>query len=178
MGLAAIGSALLSAGRSAISFLAPAATTAGRVLANPAVQGAAGATAASFLFGGGGSPVSPVIPQAFAGMPPSSQLTQLAASGAQVTSLANGQFMAIAPNGDMQIFNRNGQPRKPTSIIPAGQRVPGGSIVVATRQNGAQIGVVKTRRRRRFAGELKRTKDVIMGARSLMNLCKPPTKRK
>jgi len=174
MGLAAIGSALLSAGRSAISFLSPAATTAGRVLANPAVQGAAGATAASFLFGG--SP-SPVIPQSFAGMPPSSQLTQLAATGAQITSLANGQFMAIAPNGDMQIFNRNGQPRKPTSIIPAGQRVPGGSIVVATRQNGAQIGVVKTRRRRRFAGELKRTKDVIMGARSLMNLC-APKKRK
>ncbi len=104
-------------------------------------------------------------------------LGQVRASGGQVTRLANGQFMAIAPNGDMQIFNRNGEPRRPSMIIPAGQRLPGGSIVVATRNNGAQIGIVKRRRRRAFGTEIRRVRRTVQAANALVNLCKPAKRR-
>lgn len=174
MGLAAIGTALASIGRSAISFLSPAATTVGRLAANPLVQGVAGVGIGSAIFGGA-SP-QPVIPQAFSGGG-GNQLAAMQASGAQITSMANGQFMAVAPNGDMQIFNRNGMARRPTAIIPAGQAVPGGSIVVATRNNGSQIGVVKKRRRKRFATELNRTKDMVKSAQQLVALCQPKKRK-
>jgi len=178
MGLAAIGTALASIGRSAISFLSPAATTAGRVLSNPLVQGGIGGAAGSLFFGGGASP-QPVIPQPFSGGGMGgSNLAAMQAAGAQITELANGQFMAVAPNGDMQIFNRAGNARRPTAIIPAGQAVPGGSTVVATRNNGSQIGVVKKRRRKRFAAELNRTKNMIKASREILNLCAPKPRKK
>jgi len=146
--------------------------TIGRVLTNPFAQslagGAIGAGVVSGFGGGGGGG---------GGLAPGGTLAQIQASGGQVTPLANGQFMAIAPNGDMQIFNRNGEPRRPSMIIPAGQRLPGGAIVVATRQNGAQIGIVKRRRRRQFGTEIRRVRRTVQAANALVNLCKPSKRR-
>jgi len=161
-----------------LGILAPAATTAartgggllagaGRVLASPIGGTIAGFGIGSALFGGDGG-----VAAGGGG-----QLQAIAEAGGQVTPLANGQFMAIAPNGDMQIFNRNGQPRRPSMIIPAGQPLPAGAIVVATRMNGAQIGIVKRRRRRRFGAEIVNVRDTVRAAQQLVNLCKPKARR-
>jgi len=166
MGLASIAFSALKTGATAIGravgLIAPAVTkVAPRLAGVGATIGATvgGVAIGEALFGGNGAPAG-------------GQLQAIAEAGGQVTQLANGQFMAVAPNGDMQIFNRNGQPRRPTSIIPAGQPLPGGAIVVATRNNGAQIGIVKKRTRRRFGSEIERTRDTVKAAQQLVNLCK------
>jgi len=105
------------------------------------------------------------------------QLGQLVAAGAQPVPLASGRFMVTAPNGDMQIFNRSGQAVKPSMIIPAGQRLPGGAMVVSTRNNGALIGITKRRRRKRFGAEIRTVKRTVQAAQSLVKLCKPTTRR-
>jgi len=143
----------------------------GRGLISPVGQGLAGGIAgaglgSAFFAGGGGD-------GAMAG----SQLAQIQASGGQVTPLAGGRFLAVAPNGDMQVFNRNGQAIKPTMIIPAGQRLPGGALVVSTRQNGALIGITKRRRRRRFGAEIRTVRRTVQAANALVNLCKPTKRR-
>jgi len=178
MGLLAGGLALL--GRVGSLFGGGAATTAGaaagrgllstvgRAAIGPFGQSIAGGALGAGLiggFGGGG------------GGGDGSQLAGLVASGAQPVPLANGRFMVTAPNGDMQIFGRNGQAIRPTLIIPAGQRLPGGAVVVSTRQNGALIGIVTRRRRKRFGPEIRRVKQTVQAAQSLVKLCKPQTRR-
>jgi len=140
---------------------------AGRFAVGPFGQGLAGGAIGAGAFGafGGGDGGG------------GSQLAQLVASGAQPVPLANGRFMVTAPNGDMQIFGRNGQAIKPTLIIPAGQRLPGGAIVVSTRNNGSLIGIVTRRRRKRFGPEIRRVKQTVQAAQSLVKLCKPQTRR-
>jgi len=104
-------------------------------------------------------------------------MARLQAGGAQVTPLAGGRFLATAPNGDVQIFNRNGMAVRPSLIIPAGQRLPGGAVVVSTRQGGALIGITKRRRRRRFGAEIRTVRRTVQAAQSLVKLCKPTTRR-
>jgi len=194
MGLITLGASLLRGAGSLLGIGGTAATqataraagggilsTIGRVLTNPFAQSVAGgAIGAGVITGiGGDGAVAPFGMGGgdFAGTGPGAQLAQIAAAGGQITPLANGQFMAIAPNGDMQIFNRNGMPRRPSMIIPAGQRLPGGSIVVATRNNGSQIGIVKRRRRRAFGTEIRRVRRTVQAANALVNLCKPAKRR-
>lgn len=150
-------------------------STIGRALTGPAGQGLAGGLAGgaigSQLFGGGDG--GPLL--SGAGLSP--QLAQIQAAGGQITMLQNGQTMAIAPNGDMQIFNRNGEPRRPSMIIPAGQPLPSGAIVVATRNNGSQIGIVKRRRRRQFGTMIRQVRGTVRAAQALVNLCQPKKRR-
>lgn len=178
MGLLAGGLALLSR---VGSFLTPTATagatvagrgllaTAGRAAIGPFGQSIAGGAIGAGLiggFGGGGD-----------GAAAGSQLATLVASGAQPVPLASGRFMVTAPNGDMQIFNRSGQAIKPSIIIPAGQRLPGGAIVVSTRNNGSLIGLTIRRRRKRFGAEIRTVKKTVQAAQSLVKLCKPTSRR-
>jgi len=144
-------------------------STAGRLATGAFGQSIAGGALGAGLitgFGGGGD-----------GVAAGSQLSQIQASGGQITPLAGGRFLATAPNGDVQVFNRNGQAIKPTMIIPAGQRLPGGAIVVSTRQGGALIGITKRRRRKRFGAEIRNVRRTVQAANALVNLCKPKARR-
>jgi len=184
MGLAAIGSAILGffgagAARTAVAGGGAIVAGAGRTLLqragaaaiSPLAQGLAGGVAGaglgSLAFGGDG---------AAAGLP-GGQLGAIIAAGGQPTALANGRFLVIAPNGDMQIFNRNGEPVRPTMIIPAGQRLPGGAVVVSVRNNGTLIGITKRRRRRRFGAEIRTVRRTVQAAQSLVKLCQPTKRR-
>jgi len=129
------------------------------------IGGALGAGAIS-AFGGDGAAVGG-----------GTALASLVEAGAQPTALANGRFLVTAPNGDVQIFNRNGQPIRPTLIIPAGQRLPGGAVVVSTRNNGTLIGITVRRRRRRFGAEIRTVRRTVQAANALVNLCKPKARR-
>ncbi len=180
MGLVSTGLSLLSRAGSflGISGARPALTqvglTAGRLgraAIGPFGQSIAGGAIGVSLaggFGGGGDGAAGV---------PGGQLGQLVAAGAQPTALAGGRFLVTAPNGDVQIFNRNGEAIKPQLIIPAGQRLPGGSIVVSTRQGGSLIGITKRRRRKRFGAEIRNVRRTVQAANALVNLCKPKARR-
>jgi len=143
----------------------------GRAAVSPFAQavagGALGAGAISAFAGDG------AIAPGMAG----GQLAELVAAGAQPTALAGGRFLVTAPNGDVQIFNRNGMAVRPQLIIPAGQRLPGGAVVVSTRQGGALIGITKRRRRRRFGAEIRNVRRTVQAANALVNLCKPKARR-
>lgn len=149
--------------------LGTAGAIAGRIAANPFAQSLAGGAAGVALAGGfgGGAPMG--------GAP--NQLSAAGAAGAQITELAGGRFMAVAANGDVQIFNRAGAAIRPTLIIPAGQRLPGGALVVSTRQNGALIGITKRRRRRAFNTEIRRVRNTIRGCRAVLNAAEKPKRR-
>jgi len=114
---------------------------------------------------GGGGAMVPVIIQ------------QIQAAGGSASRIAGGRWLATAPNGDVQLFTSEGKPVRASEILTAGQRLPGGATIVSIRQNGALIGITKRRSRRRFAGEIKRAKDAIKGARQLTELCKPPRRK-
>lgn len=143
----------------------------GRALVGPFGQGLAGGAIGAGLAGGFGGGDG-----AAAGVG-GGQLAQLVAAGAQPVPLASGRFMVTAPNGDMQIFNRSGDAIKPSLIIPAGQRLPGGALVVSTRNNGSLIGITIRRRRKRFGAEIRIVKKTVQAAQSLVKLCKPQTRR-
>lgn len=172
MGLIATGVRLLGSlfgGGAAVA--APVARTAlqrvGGAILSPLGQGVLGGAlgaGAVGLFGGDGA--------AAPGMG-GGQLAQLVAGGAQPTALSGGRFLVTAPNGDVQVFNRNGQPIRPQLIIPAGQRLPGGSIVVSTRNGGSLIGITRRRARRRFGTEIRRVRRTVQAAQALVKLCKP-----
>lgn len=149
---------------------AQAARLGGRAAIGPFGQALAGGAIGAGIVGGfGGDGAAPGL----AG----GQLGQLVAAGAMPTALAGGRFLVTAPNGDVQIFNRNGQAIKPQLIIPAGQRLPGGSVVVSTRQGGALIGITKRRRRKRFGAEIRNVRKTVQAAQSLVKLCKPSSRR-
>jgi len=186
MGLAAIGAALLRGAGTFLGIgaaapvvsgatrglLATGAAAVGRAAISPLGQGLAGGFAGAGLGalafdGGGGAP---------AGLP-GGQLGAIIAAGGQPTSLSNGRFLVTAPNGDVQIFNRNGMPIRPTLIIPAGQRLPGGAVVVSTRNGGALIGVTIRRRRRRFGAEIRTVRRTVQAAQALVKLCQPTKRR-
>jgi len=184
MGLAAIGSAILGffgagAARTAVAGGGAIATAAGRTILQRAgaaaispfgqsvIGGALGAGAIS-AFGGDG---------AAAGGLPGGQLGAIVAAGGQPTPLSNGRFLVTAPNGDIQIFNRNGMAIRPTLLIPAGQRLPGGAVVVSTRNGGSLIGVTIRRRRRRFGAEIRTVRRTVQAAQALVKLCQPTKRR-
>lgn len=183
MGLAAVGGAILrffgaGAARTAVGgaatrgLVSTVGGAVGRGLISPLGQGLAGGIAGAGLgalaFGGDG---------AAAGGLPGGQLGEIIAAGGQPTPLSNGRFLVTAPNGDVQIFNRNGMPIRPTLIIPAGQRLPGGAVVVSTRNGGALIGVTIRRRRRRFGAEIRTVRRTVQAAQSLVKLCQPTKRR-
>jgi len=182
MGLvSAIGGGLLSLGRTlgivggqTLTRVAPTvAGGVGRALTGPFGQSiAGGALGAGAIAAFGGGAVGGALPGGG-----STQLAQLVASGAQPTELAGGRFLVTAPNGDVQIFNRNGMAVRPQLIIPAGQRLPGGAVVVSTRQGGALIGVTRRRRRKRFGAEIRNVRRTVQAANALVNLCKPKARR-
>jgi len=185
MGLISLGASLLSTAGRFLGLTAPlgaavattgvrtALQTAGRVLANPFAQSLAGGAAGVALAGGFGG-VS--IPTAQIGAP-GTQLGQAGMSGAQITQLAGGRSMAVAPNGDVQLFNRAGMAIRPQLIIPAGQRLPGGALVVSTRQNGALIGITKRRRRTAFRTEIRKVRSTIQGCRAVLAASEKPKRR-
>ncbi len=148
--------------------------TIGRGLISPFGQslagGALGAAAITGFGGGGEAPGG-------AGIAGGSQLAAIVAGGGQPTPLAGGRFLVTAPNGDVQIFNRNGMAVRPQLIIPAGQRLPGGAIVVSTRQGGALIGITKRRRRVAFRTEIRRVRQTIQGCRAVLSAAEKPKRR-
>jgi len=161
-GAAAVGGAARVAAPSLISRI-------GGALIGPAGQGLAGglagAAVGSQLFGGGGGGAVP------------NQLAAIQAAGGQVTPLAGGRFGATAPNGDFQVFNRNGEPVRPSRIISAGMRLPGGATIVSVRQGGQLIGVTIRRRRKRFGAEIRTVRRTVQAAQALVNLCQPKKRR-
>jgi len=176
-----LGGVATAAGR-AVGLIAPAATgavttgartaiqLAGAAVRNPFAQSLAGGAAGVALAGGfgGGAPAAPGV---------GSQLQTAVAGGGQMTALAGGRFMVTAPNGDVQIFNRTGMAVRPQLIIPAGQRLPGGSIVVSTRQGGALIGITRRRRRRAFGAEIRKVRSTIQGCRAVLAAAEKPKRR-
>lgn len=104
-------------------------------------------------------------------------LQQIQAEGGAVTPLSGGRFMAIAPNGDMQVFNRMGMPVRPSIIVPAGSRLPGGATVVSIRQGGALIGLTRRSRRRAFSTEVRRVRSTIQGCRAVLAAAEKPRRR-
>jgi len=176
MGLLAGGLALLSRVGGFLGRAAPAIGTGGGALARvgraaigPFGQGLAGGAIGAGAFGAFGGDGG--------GGGGGSQLAGLVASGAQPVELSGGRFMVTAPNGDVQIFNRSGNAIKPTLIIPAGQRLPGGSVVVSTRNGGSLIGITVRRRRKRFGAEIRTVRRTVQAAQSLVKLCKPTSRR-
>ena len=152
--------------------------TAGAIIRNPFVQSLAGGAGGVALAGGfGGQAVTPGQVSGGGLGGGGNQLSAAAASGAQITELAGGRFMAVAANGDVQLFNRGGMALRPQLIIPAGQRLPGGALVVSTRQNGALIGITKRRRRRAFNTEIRRVRNTIRGCRAVLNAAEKPKRR-
>jgi len=178
-GLISFGRAILSGGA---RVAAPAArvlrTPAGRAIAGGALTGAAFVGAEQLLTpstpGAGGTAFGPTgLAPAGQAIAPGSALQQAAASGQfQITPLAGGRFLAIAANGDTQVFSRAGTPIRPQLLIPAGQSLPGGAVVVSTRQNGSLIGIIKRRRRRAFATEIAQVGTVIKGCRAVLDSIK------
>ncbi len=165
-------------------FLGGALSTIGRAVTAPLTGGFLGggiAQAVGGLFAGDGAVAPTGAPFAALGgggqVLPGSPLGMIQAQGIPVSSLVGGRFMATAPNGDVQVFNRHGFPVRPSEIIPAGQRLPGGATVVSIRQGGGLIGVTKRRRRRSFAGEIQRTRRVLAGCRAIEKACVPPKRR-
>jgi len=161
LGIGGAGTGAVAGGRALLA-------GAGRAAIGPFGQSVAGGALGAGLigFGGGGD-----------GAAAGSQLATLVAAGAQPVPLASGRFMVTAPNGDMQIFNRSGMAIKPSIIIPAGQRLPGGALVVSTRNNGSLIGLTIRRRRKRFGAEIRTVKRTVQAAQSLVKLCKPTQRR-
>jgi len=178
-GVATAASRFLGIGGTAV------ATTAGRTalqagaaaLRSPFVTSLAGGAlgfAGAQAFGGDGG--VPGIAGA-AGIGAGSQLAGAQAAGAQITSLSGGRFMAVAANGDVQLFNRSGMAIRPQLIIPAGQRLPGGALVVSTRQNGALIGITKRRRRTAFRTEIRKVRSTIQGCRAVLAAAEKPRRK-
>ncbi len=148
----------------------------GRAAIGPFGQSLAGGAlgaAAITGFGGDGQVGAP----GGAGIAGGSQLAAIVAGGGQPTPLAGGRFLVTAPNGDVQIFNRNGMAVRPQLIIPAGQRLPGGAVVVSTRQGGALIGITKRRARRAFSTEVRRVRRTIQGCRAVLSAAEKPKRR-
>jgi len=159
-------------------------STVGRAITSPLGGGLLGGGIGGALtsFFGGDEPAAGQVPGLFgaagaAGILPGSPLGQVQASGSPVMGLVGGRFLATAPNGDVQVFNRHGFPVRPSQIIPAGQRMPGGSTVVSVRQGGALIGITTRRKRRTFAGEINRTRHVLAGCRAIERAFKGPKRR-
>lgn len=142
--------------------------TLGRAAISPFVTGAAGGALGALAFAGGDGAAGPAA---------GSQLASAQAAGAQITTLSGGRFMAVAANGDVQLFNRNGMAIRPQLIIPAGQRLPGGALVVSTRQNGALIGITKRRRRTAFRTEIRKVRSTIQGCRAVLAAAEKPRRR-
>jgi len=130
-----------------------------------AVAGGAAFEAGAQAFGGdGGAPMGGAAQQAIA-------------AGGQATQIAGGRLMITAPNGDFQLFNRQGMPIRPSLIIPAGQRLPGGATVVSTRNGGQLIGITVRRRRRGFSGEVRRVRNVLQGCKAIERAARPTKRR-
>jgi len=173
-------------GRVAGGGISGAVSAAGRALTSPIGGGVVGGVLGGALtsFFGGEEEPQQFQGGAFAGgmggavqVLPGSPLGQIMASGAQTQGIVGGRFLATAPNGDVQLFNRHGFPIRPAQIIPAGQRMPGGATVVSVRQGGQLIGITLRRRRRTFAGEVARTRHVLAGCRAIERACAPPKRR-
>jgi len=161
MGLSSLVRGIVSVGSRLLSGAAPIAR---RVVASGAARGAAagalvGGGVALATAGDGGAGVAPGI-------------QQVLDAGGRATMLNNGRTMVTAPNGDLQIFSSTGRPIRPTLIIPAGQRLPGGATVVSTRNGGQLIGVTIRRARRKFAGEVNRLRTVIKAVKEIHALVK------
>lgn len=172
-GLLSLGSRLLTGGARVAPRLAGAvARQAPRVgrLAIPlagAVAGGAAFEAGLGLFGdgdGGGAPMGSAVQAALA-------------AGGQASPVVGGRIMVTAPNGDFQLFRRDGTPIRPSLIIPAGQRLPGGATVVSTRNGGQLIGITVRRRRRGFAGEVRRVRNVLQGCKAIERAARPAKRR-
>jgi len=186
MGLVSIGASLLrgagalfgvGGGQAVVRGGSVAATTAGRSILSRLGGAAVGPFGQSVLGGALGAGALTAFGGDGAAVGGGTALASLVEAGAQPTALSNGRFLVTAPNGDVQIFNRNGMPIRPTLIIPAGQRLPGGAVVVSTRQGGALIGVTIRRRRKRFGAEIRNVRRTVQAANALVNLCKPKARR-
>jgi len=138
-----------------------------------AVAGGAAFEAGTGFFDGGGAPLGSGAPGTFQ----TPQIASFIDAGAIPTALSNGRVMLTMPNGDVQIFSRNGMPVRPTIIIPAGQRLPGGAVVVSTRNGGALIGLTVRRRRRQFATEARKVRNVLSICKSIERAAAPRKRR-
>ena len=168
-------SALLGAGRFLLGAARPAAAAAARaapvvgraaltVPGQVAIGLGAGALGAA-AFGGGGAAA------------PGTPLSMAVAQGSSVNEIAGGRFAVTAPNGDFQVFNRNGQPVRATQIVQAGTRMPGGATIVSVRQGGSLIGITRRRPRRRFGAEIRNVRRTVQDAQALVRLCQPKKRR-
>lgn len=150
--------------------VARAAPTVGRALTSTAGQIALGVGAGALgarAFGGGGAAAAEGTP-----------LSTAIAAGSSVNEIAGGRFAVTAPNGDFQVFNRNGQPVRATQIVQAGTRMPGGATIVSVRQGGSLIGITRRRPRKRFGAEIRNVRRTVQDAQALVRLCQPKVRRK
>jgi len=171
-GLLSLGSRLLRgaapaarAGAGAVTRFAPRAGRLALPLAG-AVAGGAAFEAGLGLFGGDGD-----------GGPGGGAIQAAVEAGGQATAVTGGRIMVTAPNGDFQLFRRDGTPIRPSLIIPAGQRLPGGATVVSTRNGGQLIGITVRRRRRGFVGEVRRVRRVLQGCKAIEAAARPAKRR-
>ncbi len=152
----------------------------GRALLSPFATSVAGGAAGVGLAGGFGGGVAqgvvPTIQRAGGGMGMSVAL-QIESAGGTITELSGGRFAGTLPNGDFQVFNRDGNPVRATQIIQAGTRMPGGGTIVSVRQGGTLIGITRRKPRKRFGAEIRNVKRVVRDAQALTNLCRPKTRR-
>jgi len=165
MGLVA---GLLTAGRTLLGLGGSAVARVGTsTLGQAAIGTGIGLGAASLFTGGGAAPAA------------GGALATIAAAGGQpIAQLAGGRVMAMAPDGSIATFTADGKIVKPTRIIMAGDKMPPGSRIVSISADKTRIGITIRRRRRRFGAEIQRVRNTIVAARGLMDICRPPPKRK
>ena len=169
MGLVSIVTRGLTAAGRFVGLIGPAAKTVGRAAVTLPGQLALTAGAAAVgagVFGGGGAAA------------PGTPLATAIEAGSSVNEIAGGRFAVTAPNGDFQVFNRNGQPVRATQIVQAGSRMPGGATIVSVRQGGALIGITRRRPRKRFGAEIRNVRRTVQDAQALVRLCQPKARRK
>lgn len=144
---------------------------AGRFAVSPVggglIGGVGGVALGEQLFGGDGAAVAQ-----------GSQLAMAIGQGLPSQMLAGGRTLVTAANGDIQVFNRAGTAVRPSLIVPAGQRLPGGAVVVSVRQGGALIGITTRRRRRAFATEVRRVRSTIQGCRAVLRAAEKTKSRR
>jgi len=155
MGLVAAGSRLLGslfgAGGRAIG--SPAVRAGGGALAGGAAAGL-GFSLIESLFGGGGNGVA------------------TSAAGAIAAPGMARRFVTLE-DGSRVLVSREGKPMRAQFFLPAGQKLPGGALVVSVSPDGSLFGIRRGRRKRpAFKTEIETCKSTISAAKSLVKAAK------
>lgn len=153
MGIAAIGGRLLSTLFSGARAAGPALRGAAPALAGGAAAGV-GFEFISSLFGGGGDGVA------------------TSAAGAVAVPGTARRFVTLQ-DGSRVLVSREGKPMRAQFFLPAGQKLPGGALVVSVSPDGSLFGIRRGRKKRpAFKTEIETCKSTISAAKSLVKAAK------